>query len=339
MSSTRVTLVVSTVNRTAELTLLLDSLLGQEFKNFEILVVDQNPDDRIVPVLDRYQPELNISRVPTPARLGISSARNDGWRRARGDVILFPDDDCWYPPWFLRKGLELLDATGVDLVSGRFADESGRSINGRFASRAQRITRRNVWLTQSESASFYSRELLERLGGFDEELGVGKLSPWQAAEGPDLILKSLERRFVSYYDPSLYGFHHEYDLDDPSGRMKKGGVCTPAAWATCCDGIGSESFSLLHWASRPLLTALVAAIRGKSYRALYALSVALGRLEGWTGRLWTNEKKQAAVANSGRGGMIADTAPGNLTAYHKLASSATFGRKLREMTGPYRARN
>ena len=56
----------------------------------------------------------------------------------------------------------------AELVSGRFADDKGRTINGRFASRAQFITRRSVWITQSESATFYRRELLERLGGFDE---------------------------------------------------------------------------------------------------------------------------------------------------------------------------
>ena len=318
---------------------LLRSFVNQEFKDFEILVVDQNRDSRVSSVLVPYERELDIRLIATPTRQGISCGRNDGWRQARGNVIVFPDDDCWYPSWFLRKGIELLDSTVADLVSGRFADEVGRSINGRFASRAQRITRRNVWLTQSESASFYSRELLERLGGFDEELGVGSFSPWQAAEGPDLILKSLERRFVGYYDPSLYGFHHEYDLDDPSGRMKKRGRMYARGMGYVLRRHRFGIFSLLHWASRPLLTALVAAIRGKSYRARYALSVALGRLEGWTGRLWTNEKKQAAVANSGRGGMIADTAPGSLAADHKLGSSATFGRKLREMTGPYRARN
>ena len=51
-SAVRVSLVVSTVSRTGELARLMDSLLGQEFKDFEVLVVDQNSDDRIVSVLE-----------------------------------------------------------------------------------------------------------------------------------------------------------------------------------------------------------------------------------------------------------------------------------------------
>ena len=72
-------------------------------------------------------------------------------------------------------------------------------------------------MAQSEPATFCRRELFERLGGFDEGIGVGSSSPWQAAEGPDLVLTALEHGSVCYYDPSLYGFHREYDLDDPAG--------------------------------------------------------------------------------------------------------------------------
>ena len=324
-----VSLVVSTINRAGELTRLMDSLLSQEFKDFEILVVDQNCDDRIVPILERYQSELNISRIQTLARYGISSGRNDGWRRARGDVILFPDDDCWYPPWFLRKGMELLDTTGAELVSGRFADESGRSINGRFASRAHFITRRSVWTSQSKSASFYRRELLVRLGGFDEKLGIGSASPWQAAEGPDLILNALQRGYACYYDPSLYGFHHEYDLDDPTGKMARKGRMYGRGMGYVLRRHRHGIVSLLHWALRPLITAFMSAVRGRFHRVAYCVSVSIGRAEGWTSRVWN-----VGIVQNGQTAVT-----GTVTAGQNVASITSFGRKRREMTGPYRARN
>ena len=208
----------------------------------------------------------------------------DGWRKASGDSIVFADDDCWYPSWFLRKGVELLAATRADLVSGRFADDSGRSINGRYASCAQFITRQSVWIAQSEAASFYRRELLERLDGFDEEIGIGSFSPWQAAEGPDFVLKALERGRSCYFDPSLYGFHREFDLDEP-GMTRKG--------RTYGRGMGYVlrrhrygTPTLIYWVMRPLFSAFIAAIRGRLHRARYSFSVFLGRLEGMTGRVW-----------------------------------------------------
>ncbi len=333
-----VSLVVSTLNRGVELTRLLSSLVDQEFKDFEIIVVDQNSDDRIVPVLKCFEHQLHIKRVATPARRGISCGRNDGWRQACGEIVVFPDDDCWYPQWFLRKGVELLKATGADLVSGRFADESGRNINGRFASRAHFITRRGVWFAQSESASFYRRDLLERLGGFDEDLGIGSGSPWQAAEGPDLLLKALDHSRVCYYDPSLYGFHRKYDLDDPSAGMTTRGRIYARGMGYVLRRHQFGLFSLLHWTARPLFTALISAVRGKFHRTGYSLFVSLGRLEGYFGRQWIFGMRLDAP-ESGPERVVAGTAPKRLAAEHNFAPRTSFGKKLREMTGPYRARN
>ena len=331
----RASLVVATVNRTTELRRLLDSLLEQEFRDFEILVVDQNRDDRLIPIIAPYQGQLKVSRIPTFPRRGVSAGRNDGWRRAQGEVVIFPDDDCWYPPWFLRRGMEWLDATKAQLVSGRSVDETGRSINGRFASRAQYITRRSVWTTQAEWATFFRRDLLQQLGGFDEALGLGGPSPWQAAEGPDLILKALQRQYVCYYDPLLYGFHREYDLDAPGGTMTKKGRMYGRGMGHVLRRHGFGILSLLHWASRPLFTAFVAAVTGKFHRAAYSLSVSLGRIEGWTGRLCN--VGTADVTDTSLGNVVAETALNN--AKHNVGSHPSFGRKLREMTGPYRARH
>ena len=334
LKTVRISLVISTVNRVAELTRLFDSLVSQDFEDFEVLVVDQNSDDRLMPLVERYQSLLNIRRLHTFKRHGISSGRNDGWRRAVGDVIVFPDDDCWYPSWFLRKGLELLDMTAADLVSGRMVDFNGRTINGRFASRPQFITRRSVWLTQAEWTTFHRRELLEGCGGFDETLGIGSSSPWQAAEGPDLILKAMKHGRVCYYDPLLYGFHLEYDLDDPTGKMANKGRAYGRGMGYVLRRHGFGFISLLHWALRPLITAFIATINGRFHRLVYSLSVSVGRIEGWTGLLWNVGARADALKATAQ-----TVAAGPAAAEGDVRPSAHFGSKRREMTGPYRARN
>jgi ADP-heptose:LPS heptosyltransferase/glycosyltransferase involved in cell wall biosynthesis len=328
-----VSLVVSTLGRTTVLSRLMDSLVKQDFKDFEVIVVDQNRDDRIVPIIDRYKSCLAIKRISTPERRGISAGRNDGWRCARGDIVAFPDDDCWYPSWFLRKGIGLLETTGAELVSGRIADEYGRSINGRYASRPSYITRRSVWITQAEAATLYKRVLLEQLGGFDETLGLGSSAQWQAAEGPHLILAALEKGLVCYFDPSLYGFHHEYDLNSPAEGMAKKGRMYGRGMGFVLRQHRYGILSIIYWASRPLGTALISLICGKTYRAEYAISVAIGRVEGWTRHLWSVNQGLNNIPS------VASSRTGPEVFQQDSGVAASFGQKRREMTGAYNARN
>ena len=180
--------------------------------------------------------------------------------------------------------------------------------------------------------------MLERLDGFDEGLGIGSLSSWQAAEGPDLILKALQRGYLCYFDPSLYGFHREYDLDDPAGGMAKRGRVYGRGMGYVLRRHGFGVLNLIYWASRPLGTAFICLISGRSHRMAYSLSVSLGRIEGWAAGVSTIGVR-ADTVNQNAGTTTAAIASKTSDGSHDTKSTARFGTKRREMTGPYRARN
>ena len=94
-SEVRFDLVVATVDRTDDLALLLASLAAQEHRAFRVLVVDQNADDRVEPLLARH-PELDVLHLRS-AR-GLSRARNAALPRLEAEIVGFPDDDCSYSP-------------------------------------------------------------------------------------------------------------------------------------------------------------------------------------------------------------------------------------------------
>ena len=170
-----------------------------------------------------------ITRLERPAEQGLSRGRNVGWRAASGEYVCFPDDDCWYDPDFLEYSARQLAETGADVLTGRAAKEDGTSINGRFAPKAIWVTAAHqVWTTQIEWVAFFRRSLLVQLGGYDEDVGIGALTPWQACEGQDIVLRALELGARCYYDPSLTGRHAEIVLDRPSAstRKKSSGLCS-----------------------------------------------------------------------------------------------------------------
>ena len=89
-------LVVATVGRTVELQRFLESMRTQTRRDFEIIVVDQNDDDRLVPILEQAKGwGLDIRHVRQSEK-NLSRARNTGIRLAEGAIVAFPDDDCWY---------------------------------------------------------------------------------------------------------------------------------------------------------------------------------------------------------------------------------------------------
>jgi glycosyltransferase involved in cell wall biosynthesis len=280
-----VALVVATGGRTRELEILFKSLDEQDFKDFEIVVVDQNRDNRLEEICARWQSRLKVRRLWTPSERGASRARNTGWVQTQCPIVLFPDDDCWYPPSFLSRVLNVFRATNADIVCGRAADTEERDINGRFESAAQWVTRENVWTTQIEWMIIFKRDALEAVGGFDPTIGVGASTPWQSCEGQDIVLRGLAKGLKCYYDNSLYGHHPELNIYSPDKEMRRKGRLYARGMGHVLQLHHYTYWSLLNWVSRPIVKACLFLLLGKFDRARYYRNVALGRWEGWSGRL------------------------------------------------------
>src|SRR5580692_7639105 len=92
----RFSLIVPTAGRTTEVTELLRSIVAQNRTDVELIVVDQNDDDRIVPLLETLPGGIAVVHLRQHEK-GSPVARNAGLDAASGEIIAFPDDDCWYP--------------------------------------------------------------------------------------------------------------------------------------------------------------------------------------------------------------------------------------------------
>ena len=276
----RFSLAVPTLGRSSELLRLLDSLDAQEFRDFEVIFVDQNDDDRLTPILSRPR-SFEIRHLRTPGERGVSRGRNIGWMNARGDYVVFTDDDCWYPPTLLAAVHRQIEATQADVVAGRPTDETGRSINGRFQARAQWVNRVTVWTTQIEWLTFFRRTALQRLGGFDEGIGLGSPSPYQAAEGQDISLRALSLGMTIYYDPTLNGHHAELNLSTPGEDMIRKGRIYGRGMGFTLGRFGYGPVMALYWISRSLFNAVTAALSGNRARRRYFTGQAIGRASGW----------------------------------------------------------
>jgi len=275
-----VSLVVGTVGRTEEVSRLLDSLARQTCQRFEVIIVDQNPDGRLEDILHRYAHALQIAHVRTECR-GLSRARNIGIQSCVGDVLGFPDDDCWYSPSAVDYVISAFRRNpSWDGLSGQVRDAQGQASAARQAKRSQLVDRRNAWHTGSSVSLFVRREVALRLKGFEEQLGVGAGTPWGAGEETDFILRGLDRGFLFYYDSMLTVFHPQSVTQ--YGRLSWGRARQYGA------GIGRVMRRHRYPArlfvlecTRSAFGSVIALAGGHPGKARYYLSALAGKLLGW----------------------------------------------------------
>jgi GT2 family glycosyltransferase len=174
--------VVATHNRRRRLELLLDALERQtiEHDRFEVIVIDDGSSDGTAAMLAARGGDSLRWQSRQPAA-GPATARDEGWRMARGGLVAFTDDDCEPSPRWLEE-LVAAAADGV-VVQGRTEPNPRERDRIGVFSRTIDVPRLGGYFPTCNIA--YPRSLLESLGGFDRSF------PAPGGEDTDLALRAL----------------------------------------------------------------------------------------------------------------------------------------------------
>ena len=210
-------LVVATVGRTDELAVFLDSVAAQEYPGVRVLVVDQNEDGRLEPIL--AGPPVEVVRISAPR--GLSRARNAALPLLKADLVAFPDDDCAYPPGLLHRVAERLagDAS-LDGITGRAVAVDGSSSTS-WRPDPARLRPDDLWNRAISFTIFLRRSVVESVGAFDEQLGLGSGTPWHSGEEIDYLVRAIDSGARVEYDPELV-VRHDVREDTPAIGLRDG---------------------------------------------------------------------------------------------------------------------
>lgn len=273
----RFSLIVATRGRSGEVGAFLDSLASQGRADAEAIVVDQNEDDRLAPVIARHAGRVPLVRHRSD-RANACHARNLGLSLARGAIVGFPDDDCVYPPGVLaRVDAAFAADPALRVLTGPAASPEGGLGSGRWRRDGGPITPANAWTSVIEFNLFLRRETALALGGFDERLGPG--TPFGSAEGNDLVLRAVAAGHKALYDPELRVAH-------PDKRMTAAAAERARLYGT---GLGFvlrrhrvPTSVWLPFFVRPVGGAALGALRGDAVAVRHHLESLRGRWAGFT---------------------------------------------------------
>lgn len=269
---TRFSLVMATRGRSAEVADFVTSLIAQGRDDAELIVVDQNGDDRLVPVL---APHGFVTHLRSPVA-HANHARNLGLRAARGEVVGFPDDDCLYPAGVLDRVAAAFGDPSLAVLTGPAESPAGGLGSGRWRGDAGAIHAGNVWTSVIEFNLWLRRDVALALGGFDEGMGPG--TPIGSAEGNDLVLRAVAAGHVARYDPGLRVIHPDKRLTEVAtarARLYGRGL----GFALRRHRVPAGTW--LPFAVRPLGGAVLSLAKGRPRDAAYYAMTLLGRAEGF----------------------------------------------------------
>jgi glycosyltransferase involved in cell wall biosynthesis len=289
----QISLVVATVGRTLELECLLMSITAQNFQGVEVIIVDQNADDRVTTSIQSLQ--IGFRCVHVRSRKGLSRARNAGLRFASAPIIGFPDDDCFYPDDFLSRMKSWFDKHSTyAFLCCTAQDETGREVASRWPRSSSAIDRATVLRACASASLFIKKTALDSIGGFDETLGLGASTPFQSAEDTDLALRCLESGGKGWFERGLHVCH-------PYKEAGRGSSSRARAYGMGFGRVlrmhGYSASSLAYHVARALGGACLALLQAQPGEASFYWNSGLGRLHGYLasdGRSSAIEKAMAA---------------------------------------------
>lgn len=158
--------VIPTRSRETRLAFALDALSAQTLPQeaFEVIVV--RTTEATPGPLTEAPAGLDV-RFLTSAAAGTAVQRNIGWRAAQAPLVVFTDDDCRASEGWLESLLAGARPGGI--VQGRTGPDPDELHHMHGLARTIRVERPPSWYETCNIA--YPRDLLERLGGFDERFG------------------------------------------------------------------------------------------------------------------------------------------------------------------------
>ncbi len=204
MAGPAISVVIATYNRSRALAHAIESVLGQTFTDWELIVVGDACTDDTPEIVARYvEADPRVRFINLERNWGEQSAPNNiGRSLARAPLIAYLSHDDLWLPHHLKACSEALAATGADLVLGTAANisfEGGRIGFESLHVLLQGMGERNRWSPSDLDASVVAascwlirKEVLDQVGGW-------RMSEEERAEPSQALLFRLWRRGFRIY--------------------------------------------------------------------------------------------------------------------------------------------
>ncbi|MBR2599559.1 MAG: glycosyltransferase family 2 protein, partial [Erysipelotrichaceae bacterium] len=161
----RVSIIVPVYNGGKVLERCVDSILTQDHRDIEVLLVDDGSKDDSLQIMEEYAKKDPRVIAIHKENGGVSSTRNLGLERATGDYVQFMDVDDWLPFDSTKQLVRAMDDSNCDMVIGDFYRVIDDNVSRKGSIREGGIITRNQYADEmmKTPADFYYGVLWNKL--------------------------------------------------------------------------------------------------------------------------------------------------------------------------------
>jgi GT2 family glycosyltransferase len=202
-----------TRNRPGQLRDCLRSILANTFKNFSLVIVDQSTNEETVEAIYGFKSKrIKVIRMPKP---GKTKGLNLLISQAKSEILAFTDDDCIVTKDWLQGIVDTYQQ--FPQIAGIFGNvlpyQPEKHVGEICPSLAKTakftlLTKKNLRHFLSGNNMSIKRSVFEKLGYFQEWLGVGSVG--QGGEESELTFRILRNGLTMAVNPKLVVFHNRW---------------------------------------------------------------------------------------------------------------------------------
>ena len=201
LEESTISIIIPVYNSELYLEKCLDSIIGQTYKQIEIICVDDDSTDDSLDILNKYAAMDDRIKVIHKKNEGVSIARNTGLDNAKGDYILFVDSDDWIEKSTCEIALQNLVEQNADLVLWSYIRERKEE------SKKKVIFDKDIVFSEEEVRKNLHRRMI---GIIDDELAYPENADALCTVWGKLYKRSIILRYnIKFYDIRKIGTYED----------------------------------------------------------------------------------------------------------------------------------
>lgn len=184
LKETKVSIIIPVYNAAKTISRCLDSIIANNYNNYEVIIVDDGSTDCSDEVIKKYAEQNNRIHLLKQSNKGPSAARNLALRQSTGDIICFVDSDDYVSDDYLSSITQAFDENEADVVFMEYArvNPEGKIISvhhlpemtDNYYRNLMSLSERDIygytWIKAFKQTTIYGHSFNETLCLFEDEL-------------------------------------------------------------------------------------------------------------------------------------------------------------------------